>query len=576
MRLTINQILVYSEASDKVYFTEFGPKLNVVHGRNTSGKSTLIQLILYAFGINDNKVKLAEILSEEVFVRVDCSIDKPKETTSLNYVFLRQQETLLIKDHNGKVLRFNGIGGDSSNEHIKLKGYLTKLFGFELNLESKSGVSQAPIETMFLPYYVSQDVGWVYLRKSFSNLTYYKNFKDDFLDYYLGIENATDREKKREIENEISRINQQIKFFTSVETSSESLTVSRIIDDTLTGKANILMSSLSTKHEELLELENKYVSESNNLSYLNKRYSVVSKVDRSQKNQEPGSHECPTCNQILPGQLDSFYVYHQSINDSSLLKTELKERIKQKQSQVNTINKKLEEVRKKIEVETRQFESYSTQNITLEKWIDNKSRLRLNTNLTSQVGELKFQLESKKEELSQYKTDQEIVSDRQIKSSTFKKLFLAYNHSLGLPELEERRFTNLYDISSLPFQGVQLHLALLSYHFAFNDLIKKTPEIHRFPFLLDSVFEGDADGINKSNILKFIVNHLPSDTQTMITIADSKKKDSKIKEYSSDILRNDAHLICIGNGLRQKALLTDNDNTKRDLILDSFEIIETE
>ena len=54
------------------------------------------------------------------------------------------------------------------------------------------------METMFLPYYVSQDVGWVYLRKSFSNLNFYKNFKEDFLDYYLGIENVIDREEKKE------------------------------------------------------------------------------------------------------------------------------------------------------------------------------------------------------------------------------------------------------------------------------------------------------------------------------------------------------------------------------------------
>lgn len=199
MKITLNieNILIYSEAKDKYFFAEFKDKLNVIYGKNTAGKSTLIQLILYAFGINDNKIKLSEILTEEIFVRLDCNIKKGDSIES--YIFLRKDETLLIKNNNSKILRFNGIGGDNSVEHIKLKKYFNKLFNFNLLLESKSGISEAPIETIFLPYYVSQDVGWVYLRKSFSNLDFYKNFKEDFLDYYLGVENVIDRKKRKKL-----------------------------------------------------------------------------------------------------------------------------------------------------------------------------------------------------------------------------------------------------------------------------------------------------------------------------------------------------------------------------------------
>lgn len=274
VKLNIEEILVYSESNDKFFYTSFGSKLNVIYGKNTGGKSTLIQLILYSFGINDNKIKLSEILTEEIFVRLNCVITKNNE--KLNYTFIRQDETLIIKDNNSKIIRFNGIGSDQSAEHIKLKKYFNNLFDFNLLLESSSGISEAPMETMFLPYYISQDVGWVYLRKSFSNLTFYKNFKEDFLDYYLGIENVIDREEKRKIENELRNLQQQMKFFSDVEKENQELEVSQVINNSLSGKANELIISLSSNKNDLITLEKDYVNESNKLTFYNQRLSVVS------------------------------------------------------------------------------------------------------------------------------------------------------------------------------------------------------------------------------------------------------------------------------------------------------------
>jgi len=79
---------------------------------------------------------------------------------------------------------------DNRVEHVKLKDYIRELFNFNLMLEQKGELKSAPLESMFLPYYISQSVGWVYVRESFSNLNYYKGFKEDYLDYYLGINNS--------------------------------------------------------------------------------------------------------------------------------------------------------------------------------------------------------------------------------------------------------------------------------------------------------------------------------------------------------------------------------------------------
>src|SRR5665648_158612 len=561
VELNIEKILIYSEINDKYFFTEFKNKLNVIYGKNTAGKSTLIQLILYCFGINDNKIKLTEILCEEIFVRLDCVIKK--DSNSEKYTFLRQDETLIIRDNNEKILRFNGIGSDNSAEHIKLKKFFNELFDFNLLLESNSGISEAPIETIFLPYYVSQDVGWVYLRNSFSNLNFYKNFKEDFLDYYL------------EIENEIRRLQQQITFFTNVERENKEFKVSKIIDKVLAGKANELIESLSLAKGQLLELENDYVKESNKLTFYNQRLSVVSKVKRNHSNQFPGVDNCPTCTQSLPKNIEQIYAYFQEDNDTVKLNSKLKEKIKDSQSRINSLNKKIETLRSTVESNHLTYSKYSENDISLDSWIANKANIRLYDNLVMQVGKLQILLADNREKLKGYKTVEEILIERQKKNNSFKQTYLFNNTMLGLPVLEEERFYKLYDISSFPFQGVQLHLAVLSYHFAFNKLLTETKDIHRLPFILDSVFKEDIDGGNKDNILKFINSNFPKDTQTILSIADDKNIDSRIDYYSTNIFKDNAHLICIGDGVNKKALLKVNDNLQDELIKDSYELMET-
>lgn len=201
VNLVINKLVAYTEKKNKYFYTEFDKNVNIIHGKNTSGKSTVFQLLLYTFGINDNNDYLKEIIDEQVIVRVDCQIVKGNKTEQV--IFIREDETLCIKREGSPAIKFNGINANHSYEHIKLKKYMHKLFNFSLMLENKDGYNLAPIEAMFLPYYISQSVGWVYIRKAFSSFEFYRNFKNDYLDYYLGIESNIDREKNRNLNNNL-------------------------------------------------------------------------------------------------------------------------------------------------------------------------------------------------------------------------------------------------------------------------------------------------------------------------------------------------------------------------------------
>ncbi|MEE0085255.1 MAG: hypothetical protein UE068_13615 [Paludibacteraceae bacterium] len=115
---------------------------------------------------------------------------------------------------------------------------------------------------------------------------------------------------------------------------------------------------------------------------------------------------------------------------------------------------------------------------------------------------------------------------------------------------KEQRFFDLYKISTLPFQGVELLKAYLAYHFAFNEIISENKNMTRLPFMLDAIFKEDIDENNKKLILKFISKHKPKDTQLIFSIADSVKSNQLNANRIKDEYFKDAKLIHISNKTR--------------------------
>jgi hypothetical protein len=573
IHLIINKIFVHSEVNSKSFFSDFGKKLNVIYGANTSGKSTLIQLILYTIGINDNKTKLTNILSERILIRLDITINKGLE--NIDYTFVRKDETIYIKDSkSNKVTTFNGISGNNSVEHYKLKDFFNNLLNFDLLLETKSGISKAPIETIFLPYYVSQDVGWVYLRKSFSNLDFYKNFKEDFLDYYLGVTKFEDKEKKKALENELIEKNQKYNFYLNFEKNDTTIESSKLIDDSFKGKGQEFINEITERKRDLLQFENQYVKQSNLLTYNNQRLSVISKVSRNHNNQFPGKDNCPICQQILPIDTKQIYEYYQGENDTLKIKEQIQSENKKIQSELNSLEKRIKELRELLSTDYHKHIVYSNNNVTLDDWIKTQANIKLESSINENIGKLTIEIADLKKKLNVFKDNDDIESERLIKNKKFKEYYNVNNIKLGVPRQEDSRFNYVYDLSSFPFQGVELHLAVLSYHFSFNKIISETDGIHRLPLILDSIFKEDLDANSKEKILDFICNNQPIDTQTIISVADNKSKDPKIDYYHDRFFNSETKLICIGNSINKESILKPHDKELDAILNETFEIME--
>lgn len=572
IKLKYVQLLVYSKENDKCFHTKFEDGVNIVYGKNTSGKSTLIQLIHYTIGINDELNKLAEILDENIVSRLDCILSNGEQETKI--IFIRDKDTIIIKIDSLPIETFDGIGGNSSYEHLRLKKYMRKLFEFKLFLEQKGEYKEASIETIFLPYYIAQDVGWTSLRQSFKGMSWYKNFKEDFLDYYLGITNGDDRLGKIEKEKALKEIQIKKEFYATVESTDTDLVISKIIDEEFSDKSNEYIDQYKSKKEELLKKEKEYVLKCNELSYFKERKSVLSKVKKNLKKQNPTINEkCPVCEQKLEYSVESAYEYFQDINDTDKELDDIKQIIKDTQSKIDKFDKDIKELQKFISKAYEVLKKYIHQGITYETWIENKASLILSNKLDTNIGKLVKDEAGLIERLKSFKTDDDIRKERGGKEKSFEKSFIENLNFLGIGrDFKDERFKKLYKISAFPTQGVELHKTILAYNFAFLDLTKNINYIHRIPFMLDAIFKEDIEEDNKKTIIDFISKNRDKDIQLIISIAESEGQND-IEIYNKTYFANQANLICIGAKKNERAFLSNVINEEIQKIISETKIL---
>ncbi|MDL2141189.1 hypothetical protein QQY79_01545 [Flavobacterium tructae] len=558
MKATVEykRFFAYSEEKNKYFNTEFRPGINLIHGKNTSGKSTVMQAIQYTFGINDERHKLSEVLSENVIFRLDFVI---KKDVSEKITIIRDDEFIYVKIEGKPIRKFTGITGNSSAERRILKQFMSDLFGFDLFLESSGEYKLASLETMFLPYYIAQDTGWVMKLKSFRDLDFYKNFKTDFYDYYLGIKNIYDRDEKQRLESERKQFKNEIKFLSEVESENEELQLSKLYDEMFFIKSISYVEVYKTNKEKLIKAENDHLESCNQLTFLTERNNVLKKIKKALLKQNPLIADCPTCYQNLPNTVDKVYEFYQNLNDTEKQLTEINKnsaKIKDLKSDINSFQVKIDKLKKTVQKDYNLLLEYNAENLTYSSWIDNKANIKLSENILLQIGKKTIELGNVEEKLLGFKTEEEIAAERRKKDFIFKTLFKSYLSELEVKKFEEEKCFYLYKMASFPNQGVELLMTLLAYNFAFNKLILNTDYVHRFPFMMDAIFKEDIEDSNKILILKFIQKNKPLDTQILISIADSDTNITSASDYNEKYLNNEAKLILIDNG-KKRAFLHD-------------------
>lgn len=568
-----NKFFAYSSKENKYFDTSFSKGINIVHGKNTSGKSTFIQALNYTFGINDEKRKLADLLTESVIFRLDLTIHNP---TPISISIVRDDEIVSIKVGKQQPVKFIGIGGNNSREHVKLKVFLSELFGFTLHLEYENEYKPASLEAMFLPYYIAQDVGWVYRHKSFRGLDFVKNFKNDFFDYFLGITNNYDRLEKTHLDKEKKDLEAESRLLNKIEQSNKKYKLAKMKDEVFTAKTNEYIEPYKENKSELIKLEKEYITICNKITLLEESRKVLLRVKRNLNTNILADMTCPKCSHELSHSVEDTYNYFQDKNDTEKQIKEIKSNIddlKKSQGKLNSVINEIEVKKKVVEQDYYELLDYSVDNVTLDSWLKNKVNVEISGELISKLGEIASRIHSIEEKLSKFKTDEVVKKERKNASYAFKSKFEKYISELKVKPFEDDRFYLLYDIPAFPRQGVELLKTLLAYNFTFVETIKKTEYVHIFPFVLDAIFEGDFEDESKDEILEFIKNRISPDQQFIVSIADSKSNVNSATLYKKKYFGDDAKMICIGENSKKRSFLTEYNGKEDEYINETLDIL---
>ncbi|WP_273009398.1 MULTISPECIES: hypothetical protein [unclassified Alcanivorax] len=577
--LILKSLLVFSPNLDKGFYTDFSESVNIVHGRNTSGKSTLIQSIVYAMGVNDLKDNLNDINKDDVFFRLNCELRDSDEICNLTFV--RTHDSLVLKKGTDGPIRFDGISSNNSYEYARYKKAFSEIIGFSLKLQKQSELVDAPLEAAILPYYVSQSVGWVYIRESIGDYRFYKDFKFDYLDYYCGIENLHDRVKKYDLEKEKKELAFELNQLSSYETKDEGLKISKILHERFKGQAVGFLEEYQALNGDLFAREAEHTKLCNKISLLRGRKKVLSQVIANIKKQRPKIDQCPTCEQNLPGDLKDFYNYSQDINDALKENEKVKNDIKSAVAKLNSIESAVSELRIKIEENFGVLRRLKAENITFDSWLDHNANLRLLKNISIKKASCEKRMEDLKSEIGGIGGEDGIELKRIKKEEEFLGIFKIKAESLGVDLPKEKKYRDLYALNSFPCQGVELHLLLMAYNFSFYEMVMKNPNVHSFPFLLDAVFKEDIDPASRSGIFDFLSRETKKSGQVIFSVAEYNRDDASfgplfnIQMVKSKYFSSDTKLICIGDSKTKRSFLSDSSSIDDALIEDSIGLLET-
>lgn len=535
-KLFISEILLISQKEKKARKITFDRYRTLIHGKNHTGKSSLIKSIYKTFGAEpllNSKFENANVISSVKF-----------ELDNIKYQILRDGKTFSIYDANDKLL---GIFNSVTTE---LGPFLGNLFEFKPLFQSRqSGFIIPPPAYQLLPFYVDQDESWSKSWSSFKNLQQIKDYRTQCILYHSGIRPNKYYETKKEIDIFLKAIE---------ETDKEQKITSKILEDVKTKLSqtqfNINIEDfkeeitlLLTELEQLKLKEEKIKTDLHDLYHLKASYDVQIKIINqaileSHKDLKFAIENlsetigCPTCGAEYENSFAERFEIAQDEQKSKDLLIEVKREAKEIEEKIKSETEKLSLTSN----EARRIDEILEQkkgDLKLKDVIESSGKNHIKSIFTEKNDELKKiiidntikkeELEKKLKELESKKRKDEInIFYRTQLKSFFNKLDI-----FSLSEDEYQKITT--KIESLE-TGSSRPRALIAYYFTFFHLMKKYSSSTYFPLIVDSPNQQDQDIEHIDKIMNFIHENQPKDTQMILGLAETYDVDFQCKVITLD------------------------------------------
>ena len=212
----------------------FSSGLNLLHAENSEGKSSCVQAMIYALGLEgalgpSRKVPLKEVLTKDlddeqgqshkvIESKVFLELESNEQCITVSRSSIKEKSDL-IHVWNDHVVTKKLTSSKPTDYYVRLGGaavmergfhaFLSEFIGFQLPTVLKYDGGKCPLylETLFSLFYVEQTKGWGGIQSILPKYLGIRDVGEKAIEFVLGLDSFTNNEKKHDLNQKAKLIN---------------------------------------------------------------------------------------------------------------------------------------------------------------------------------------------------------------------------------------------------------------------------------------------------------------------------------------------------------------------------------
>ncbi|PQJ45570.1 AAA family ATPase [Vibrio campbellii] len=495
-------VYILSLRDKKGFYFEFSPNVNIISGKNDTGKSSLIKSLYHTLGADirlDKKWKSDNFISKVII-----------HVKNRDYAFIR---------HNKRISIFDITEGQrhlvTSNSRSDIAEIVRDIFDFNLELVVKKTAIQAQAHpaSLYLPFYIDQDNGWGKVLDSFTNLAMYTDWQKNILHFHAGVK----PKEYYKLQGEMNLINldldEILATLKALEAAKKRFEASfgRVLFDVDVEYYEVLLERFLSKCQNLHQEETEYRIKL--IELLSHRDEIVSEIEECKRQLEDNDVDSlsPSAGldtkytvlanrekllQVIPELYENKSIYDEKI-------VNIKEELRNAQKLSSELKAMLQEVKEEL---------------TLQDIIKSQASKQVEFTFDEQIKELhekmgqlnatKNTLTEKISEFTDKKRTQEI-------NDMFKESLKYAQTELGIQDPVLGTILQYGNITKSE-TGSRGPRAILAYHYALLKTIEEKSTIPMLPVVIDSPKQQDPDKNTTKKLFDLCIDGLSDKNQLII------------------------------------------------------------
>ncbi|PQQ44553.1 hypothetical protein [Bacillus thuringiensis] len=386
-RLILKKLIVISESEKKSRAIEFKKGLNIIIGKNKTGKSSLIKSIFFTFG--------CEVKFEDEWKNLIDKYILYFQYGHNYFCILRINRFYKLCKTNEEFTNYQLIIETKSFHDYSKE--LMKILGVSMDCLTKNGVPITITPPLLFRFqYIDQDKGWEKIGQSFTNMQYIKDWDSNTNKYVVGFLNEkyykTKKERdiiKTDITNYDIKINHFEEFIGDLTTSINNSNTkdpfdkndykryfeNRELSQRLVNEMDSIEKEILEIVERLSKIKNKRYEKALELNFIKENVKEL-EADHKFAIHEDSDLKCPFCGSIHENSLENRIEIVKDIQSGSELVSILRSEIKELDSQIHKLNTRKNKLKLNYKSLKKNIEEVK-ENISIIKHYQNQGKIEM-------------------------------------------------------------------------------------------------------------------------------------------------------------------------------------------------------